>query len=132
MSNFNQVVLVGNLVSDPELVYLPSGTPVVNCTIAVNRPGFKGGKDEVLFMPFAVFGKSADALVKYSSKGSSLLIAGRLIQDKFEGKSGPVTITKVVVDRFQFLGKTNKDDVEFAPEKQIDKSTTPGVDDIPF
>ena len=108
MANFNSVILVGNLVSDPELVYLPSGVPVVNCVIAVNRPAFGQGKEEVLFMPFAVFGKSADALVKYTNKGSSLLIAGRLIQDKFEGKSGPVTITKVVVDKFQFLSPKEK------------------------
>ena len=104
MANFNSVILVGNLVSDPELVYLPSGVPVANCTIAVNRPGYKEGKDEVLFVPFAVFGKSADALVKYTNKGSSLLIAGRLTQDKFKNKQGnDVTVTKVVVDRFQFL-----------------------------
>lgn len=114
MANFNSVILVGNLTADPELTYLPSGVPVVNCTIAVNRPGYKDGKDEVLFMPFAVFGKSAEALVKYSNKGSSLLIAGRLIQDKFEGKSGPVTITKVVVERFQFLSRK---EVEVEPAK---------------
>ena len=108
MSNFNQVILVGNLTVDPELVYLPSGVPVANSTIAVNRPVAADSKSkaEVLFMGFSVFGKSAEALVKYANKGSSLLIAGRLIQDKFKNKSGTdVTITKVVVDKFQLLDK---------------------------
>jgi len=102
MSGFNQITLLGNLTSDAELSYVQSGTAIGKFTLAVNT---KAGKnDEVLFIPCVVFGGIADVVVKYTNKGSPLLISGRLTQNNYTDKGGNKrTSYSVIVDKVQLL-----------------------------
>jgi single-strand DNA-binding protein len=108
MSSINQVVILGNLTRDIELRYGTTGNEVANGSVALNRKWkSKDGEDmeEVSYIDFTVFGKSAETLAKYTSKGSRICLTGRLKQDKWEDKKSGDARSKVVVivTDFQFL-----------------------------
>jgi len=96
---FNQITLTGNLVSDAELSSTNNGTSIANFTLAVN------GKDDAVFMLCTAFGGIADVVAKYTNKGSSILVSGRMAQDNWTNKEGKKqTKYKVIVDKVQLLG----------------------------
>jgi len=87
---FNKVILIGNLTRNPELRYTPSGTPVANFGLAVNRR-FKQAddqKEEVCYIDIVVFGKQAELCGQYLSKGDGAIIDGRLQQRRWETDDG--------------------------------------------
>src|SRR5688572_19403756 len=109
MASFNKVILMGNLTRDPQMKYLPSQTAVVEFGVACNRR-FKtaNGEDreEVTFVDVTSFGKQAEVINQYFTKGKPIFIEGRLKYDQWEDKSGGGKRSKltVVVDNFQFIG----------------------------
>lgn len=109
MASVNRVVLVGNLTRDPELRYLPSGTPVCNVGIAVNsRRKDADGQwvEEANFFDIAVFGKQAENCSQYLAKGSQVAVDGRLRSRSWETNEGQKrSKVEVVADSVQFLGK---------------------------
>src|SRR3954471_14006829 len=109
MANYNKIILVGNLTRDPQLKYLPSQMAVCDFGLAVNHKfKTKTGEDreEVLFIDCSCFGKGAEIINQYCTKGKQLLVEGRLKYDTWEDKQGGGKRSKhsVVVDNFQFLG----------------------------
>src|SRR3989449_11391218 len=90
MAGFNKVILMGNLTRDPEIRYAPSGTPVANFGLAINRRYRQGDetKEEVCFVDIVVFGKQAETCGQYLSKRNGALVEGRLQMRKFETKDG--------------------------------------------
>lgn len=109
MANYNKIILVGNLTRDPQLKYLPSQMAIVEFGLAVNHKyKTKTGeeRDEVLFIDVSAFGKTAEVLNQYCTKGKQLLVEGRLKYDMWEDKQGGGKRSKhsVVVDNFQFIG----------------------------
>jgi len=87
---FNKVILIGNLTRNPELRYTPSGTPVANFGLAVNRR-FKQAddqKEEVCYIDIVVFGKQAEHCGQYLGKGDGAIIDGRLQQRRWETDDG--------------------------------------------
>ena len=109
MANLNKVLLMGNLTRDPQLKYLPSQMAVVEFAIATNRK-FRtaSGEDreEVTFIDITSFGKQAEVINQYFTKGKPIFIEGRLKFDSWEDKNGGGKRSKlsVVVDRFEFIG----------------------------
>jgi single-strand DNA-binding protein len=87
---FNKVILIGNLTRNPELRYTPSGTPVANFGLAVNRRFRQGDdqKEEVCFVDIVVFGKQAEHCGQYLSKGDGAIVDGRLQQRRWETEDG--------------------------------------------
>ena len=84
MASFNRVVLVGNLTRDPELRSTPSGATVAAIGLAVNeRRKDQGGNwiEETSFFDVDVWNRSAEVLRDYTTKGSPILVEGRLKQD---------------------------------------------------
>lgn len=109
MANYNKVILVGNLTRDPQMSYLPSQTAVVEFGLAVNRR-YKSQdgqqRDETCFIDCRAYGKQAETLNQYMSKGRPILVEGRLQFDTWEGKDGVKRNKhRVIVERFQFLGQ---------------------------
>ncbi len=108
MANFNKVILAGNLTRDPQLSYLPSNTPVVEFGLAINRKWKSQNgemRDETCFVDCSCFGKQAETLNQYMSKGGSLLVEGRLQLQQWTAKDGTKRSKhKVIVEQFQFLG----------------------------
>ncbi len=109
MPSFNKVILMGNLTRDPELRQTQSGTSVCRFSIAVNRSYNSqdgSSRDETCFVEIDCFGRSAENIAKYFTKGKPILIEGRLRQDSWEDKQTGQKRTKlmVVLERFEFVG----------------------------
>ncbi len=109
MASFNKVILVGNLTRDPELRTLPSGNSVARIALAVNRRyvGKDGEtKEEVTYVDVDAFGKQAETIAKYCTKGQPLLVEGRLRLDQWDDKSTGEKRSRlgVVLENFTFLG----------------------------
>jgi single-strand DNA-binding protein len=110
MANLNKVMLMGNLTRDPQLKYLPnSQNAVVDFGIAVNRKyKLASGEDreEVTFVDVSSFGKQAEVINQYFTKGKPIFIEGRLKLDQWEDKNGGGKRSKltVVIESFQFIG----------------------------
>lgn len=81
---FLKVILVGNLGSDPEMRFMPSGVGVTNFSVATSEK-WKGADGEqheqTTWVRVSVFGKAAEACNTYLKKGSRVLVEGKLSPD---------------------------------------------------
>lgn len=99
----NQYNCVGRLVKDIEL--MQSNSVVAKFTLAVNRKFKKEGKPDADFPKFVAFGKTAEIMEKYLSKGNQVAVTGRLETDSYENKEGQkVYTTDIIVESFTFVG----------------------------
>lgn len=107
---FNKFIYAGYLTRDPEVRYTPSGTPIANLTVAVNSKVKQGDetKEEVLFMDTVVFSKMAEHCKEYLSKGSPVLIEGRLRERKWEYEGQQKSKFEVVANSIRFLPSANQ------------------------
>lgn len=106
MPNLNKVMLMGNLTRDVELKYTQSNQAVANLGLAVNRRWkTPEGEDreEVTFVDCEAWGRTAETLQKYLSKGRPVFIEGRLKLDQWEKEGQKHSKMKVVVEGFQFI-----------------------------
>lgn len=87
---FNRIVLVGNLTRDIELRYTQSGAAIGSSGIAVTRKYTLNGekREETCFIDITFFGKQAEIANQYLSKGSKLLVEGRLKFDQWTDNNG--------------------------------------------
>ncbi|MCP5007690.1 MAG: single-stranded DNA-binding protein [Planctomycetes bacterium] len=122
MSNYNRVTLIGNITRDPELKQMPSGSALVSFGMAINRnwKGKDGEKrEETCFVDITMFGKRAEVIDEYFSKGSSIFIDGRLQYQQWDAKDGSKrSALKVIAEDFQFMGsrqekKADEEDIPF-------------------
>jgi len=107
MASFNRVIVVGNLTRDIDLKYLQSGTAVTEITLAVNdRRKTQSGEwvEETTFVDVTLWGRTAEVASEYLSKGSPLLIEGRLKLDTWETDGQKRSKLRVVGERMQMLG----------------------------
>lgn len=106
MASFNRVVLLGNLTRDIELRYIGNGTAVTDVGLAVNDRVKKNDQwvDETTFVDITLWGRTAEVANEYLSKGSSVLIEGRLKMESWEKDGQKRTKLKVVGERMQMVG----------------------------
>ena len=103
MASYNKVVLMGNVARNPELRHSAgSNLPVARTAIAVNHK-YKD-KEEVMFIDIIAFGKQAETLETYVTKGTPLLVDGRLSQSKWEQDGVIRSKHEIIVEKFQLLG----------------------------
>jgi single-strand DNA-binding protein len=136
MASYNKAILMGNLVRDPELRHTPSGQPVCNFDLAMNRnyttqAGEK--RDEVCYMTVVVWGKQAEQCNEFLKKGRAALVDGHIQQRSWETPEGQKRSKhEVVAERVQFIGPktggTNGGGAE-APEAAM---SSPAEDEVPF
>ena len=104
--NLNKVFIIGNLTRDPELRALPSGAPVTSFGVATNRvwKDQQGQKQEdVQFHNIVVFGRQAETVKQYLTKGSLVLIEGRIQTRNWDAPDGTKkNRTEIVAERVQF------------------------------
>ena len=101
---FNKIILIGRIVATPELHKTNKDKSVARATIAINRR-FKdqNGEREADFINIVVWGKLAETLASYASKGSLISVDGELRTRKFE-KNGQINyVTEVLATGFQLL-----------------------------
>lgn len=110
MASYNKVILVGNLTRDPEVKYIPSGTAVADVSLAVNSTWFdkksNERREEVTFVEVTFFGRQAEVVGEYLSKGKPVLVEGRLKMDSWDDKETGKKRSKlyVVAESMQMLG----------------------------
>lgn len=98
----NKVILVGRLTRDPEVKYTQTGMVIASFTIAVDR--FSNGKKEADFIPIVSFGKTAEACGNNISKGSKVLVDGRIQVRNYQDKNGQKKyVTEVIGNQVEFL-----------------------------
>lgn len=107
MADYNKVMLMGNLTRDVELKFTPNNQPVANLGIAVNRRfRTKEGenREETTFVDCEAWGRTAEVMNQYLSKGKPVFIEGRLKLDQWQDKDGSNrSKLKVVIENFQFI-----------------------------
>ncbi|MDR2116304.1 MAG: single-stranded DNA-binding protein [Planctomycetaceae bacterium] len=107
MASFNRVILLGNLTRTPELRHIPSGTAVTDIGLAVNdrRKNMTGEwVDEVTFVDITLWGRTAEIAAEYLTKGSPVLIEGRLKLDTWEADGQKRSKLKVIGEKMSMLG----------------------------
>ena len=134
--NLTKIFICGNLTRLPEMKALPSGMSVSSFSIATNRvwTDKQGQKQsDALFHNVVAFGKQAEILNQYCTKGSLLIIEGRLQTRSWEKDGQKQYRTEVVVDSFQLGPKREQSDDQpstntepVVPEDEINP------DEIPF
>jgi single-strand DNA-binding protein len=107
MANLNKVFLMGNLTRDPELRYTPSGSPVCEFGMAINRTYKTGSgeqREEVCFVDVVMWGRRGVVISEYMTKGRPIFIEGRLQYDSWETAEGRRSRLRVVADNFELIG----------------------------
>jgi len=130
----NKLVLIGRLTRDPDLKYIAStGTAVTNITLAVDRAFKKEGQPEADFIGCVCYGKLAETIASYFTKGRLIAISGRIETSNYEKDNVKIYKTHVIIEDFQFIESKSKSTSNVAPNEGIPEELTP-VDngDIPF
>ena len=115
MMNFNKVILMGRLTSDPKLRTFDGGGKVVSFTVATNRSWKSSDgqrKEESCFTDCKAFGQLAQTIADYMAKGRPIHIDGHLHDDKWEDKETGKEVyrKRVIVDSFEFIDKKSNDE----------------------
>ena len=140
---YQKIIVVGNLGGDPEMRYMPDGTAVTNFSVASNRRWTDGAtgqpRDETTWFRVSVWRKQAETVNQYLSKGSKVLVEGRLRPDPASG--GPRTYTRqdgtvgasfeITADTVRFLS-TREEDASYSGDDGYEGEPAAEEDDIPF
>jgi single-strand DNA-binding protein len=109
MASYNKVILMGNLTRDPEMRYVPSGTAVTNFGLAMNerytdrQTGEQ--KESPCFVEITAWGRQAEIVNEYLTKGSPVFLEGALKFDSWEAEDGSKrNKLSVTAFRIQLIG----------------------------
>ena len=112
----NKVILNGRLVADIETAEAGKGknkTTYTNFVIAVRDGKDAEGNDQAQFIRCTAFGKVAEIIEEFTSKGSAICVAGRLRNSSYEDEEGNTRYTtSVIVEDFDLIGSTKKEEKE--------------------
>ena len=142
MTDMNHVTLIGRLTRDVgaderSFAYLPSGQARANVSIAVNRSRKNGDQrvEEVSYFDVTIWGKQAESLKPYLTKGKQIAIEGYLRQDRWEKdgqKQSRVTITATNVQLLGGKSDGNQQNGGYVPKFQPKPNSEPDMDSAPF
>lgn len=120
----------GRLTRDPEMRYTTGGTPVANFAIAVDM-GKRNGEKQTEFIEMTAFGKTAEILGKYMTKGREIAITGKFRTDKWDDKETGQKRSKsyIVVDQFSFIGSGGNRGEGGGPRESANAYSGAGGDD---
>lgn len=150
--NLNRVMLAGNLTRDPQVRFLANEKAVAEFGLAINRR-FKDAngqqKEETTFVDVETWGRTAELVGQYLTKGRGCFIEGRLKLDSWDDKETGQKRSKlrVVADNVQFTdakgdgaprraggeeGESDAGDVRPAPARPVAPAASAGDDEPPF
>jgi len=138
VASINKVILIGNLGSDPEVRYTPSGRPVANFSIATteNWTNKDGGKEErTEWHRIVAWGRLGEICGEYLNKGRSVYIEGKLQTRSWEDRDGNKRYTtEILAQTMQMLGPSGKEGRATGREERypVEEPITVPEDDIPF
>jgi len=111
MRDINVVALVGRLTRDSELKYTKSGMPIARFSLAINRSVKRGEEweDEASFIDIDFWGKAAEAVNRFLTKGQQVAVEGELRQDRWENQDGKtLSRIKIVGNEIRFIESGKK------------------------
>lgn len=141
MANVNRVTLIGNLGRDPEVRTTPNGTKVATVSLATTArwrdAETKESRERPEWHRVVLWGRNAEIVAEYCTKGSQLYIEGPLQTRSWIDRDGAKRYTtEVVARRVQLLGRAEDKRVpdvkEAAPEAPAPSEPEVPEDDIPF
>ncbi len=152
VKDFNQAIVLGNLTRDPELRYTPNGQAVASFAVATNRAWNDAAgekKEDVQYHEIVVWGKLAELVSQYLTKGRKVMVVGRLQTRNWEAQDGTKRQkTEIVATDINFVDRpregTEIPDLDRAPAeaksaKKSAKAEEPeedkeeiNIEDIPF
>ena len=106
VTDLNTVAIIGNLVRDADLSYFSNGNAIVKFSIAVNRSRKDGDQwiSEANYFDVAYFGKPAEAVKPYMTKGKKIAVQGSLKQDRWEKDGQKFSKVSIVANSVELLG----------------------------
>jgi single-strand DNA-binding protein len=148
MGSVNKAILVGNLGRDAEMRFTAGGTPVATVSLATterftDREGQK--KEDTQWHRIVIWGKTAESLHEYLTKGKQIYVEGRIQTREWEAKDGTKQkTTEIRADRIVLLGSAGGGEMRARPAREKFAETAepahadaspvdaPHDDDIPF
>jgi len=137
MGYINKCILLGNLTRDPEVQFVPDkNLQIAKFGIAINR-SYKSGnekKEDTCFIDIVAFGKSAEICGEFLSKGSPVLIEGRLNLSQWEQNGSKRRKHEIIAENVQLLpgqdkvkeaNNSGKDYESFNPEDFMNDESIP-------
>lgn len=108
-NDINKVFLIGRLTQDPQLKYTNAGAPVMNFSIAINRRKkvADAWQEEASFFEVQLWGKIAESLEPYLSKGKQVAVTGELRQSRWESDGQKRSKVFIAAETLQMLGDSN-------------------------
>ena len=136
MASYNKVLIMGNLTRDPELKQTPNNQSVAQIGIAMNRK-FKDRegnmREETTFVDCEAWGRTAEVMAQYLSKGKPVFVDGRLKLDQWQDKDGNNrSKLRVVIENFQFIDSKGGQSSTPPAAAAAAAPSAPPADDIPF
>lgn len=117
----NKVILIGNIVREPELRTTQSGIPSMTLDLAVQRryPDKTTGQREADFIRCVLWRQSADYVAKYASKGTKLAVEGRMETRSYDAQDGSKRyVTEVQVEQCEILSQRTQADAGVPADAQ--------------
>ena len=110
MADVNHVIIIGRLTKDILLKFTNGGMAIGSFSIAVNRRTKKGEQwvEEASFFDVSLFGKSAEGLAQYLTKGKQVAVEGELRQDRWEQDGQPRSKVTIAASNVQLLKNKKK------------------------
>jgi single-strand DNA-binding protein len=112
---YNKVVIIGNLVSDPETKTIQNGTPISRLRLAIDDP-FR--KDNSIFIDVEAWEKMSDFCSQWLKKGRTVIVDGRLCMDSWEKDGQKFSKLYVRAQDIRFCSTGKKEDETETKEKK--------------
>ena len=129
----NKTILMGRLTKDVELKYSNSNVAFASFTVAVNREFVKEGEErQADFIMCKAFGKTAEFVSKYFSKGKMISLVGRIQTGNYEKDGTKVFTTDVMVEKVYFCGDNGKTNNDYSVQSQGFTPIVADESELPF
>lgn len=108
----NNLIIIGRLCANAEISSTTGGTTVASYRVAVDRKYAKEGQQKTDFFSCVSYGKQAEFVEKYLSKGTKVVIRGEMHLDLAQKDGKNVTYPKVSVDEIEFAESKKQETTE--------------------
>ena len=136
--DLNHVILIGRCTRDATIKYTSGGMAIGSFSIAVNRRTKKGEQwvEEASFFDVSLFGKSAEGLAQYLTKGKQIAVEGELHQNRWQNEGKSMSKIEINAINVQLLGGNEKPAQQRGQgsgyQAQAEYSADNFPEDIPF
>ena len=137
MADVNKVILIGRTtheIDERSFGYTTGGTARINISIAVNRREKRNGEwaDRVSYFDVTIWGKTAENIKQYLTKGKQIAVEGYLDQQRWEKDGQKYSKVCIIADNVQLLGAKNEGAPQQARGYQDAGSGDDFPEDLPF